>query len=113
MTEEQRAELKAAVAQEIETLTQDITRLAEESKPVAPDNAIGRLTRMEAINAQQMNQANLRRAKQRLTALQRTLPRIDEDEDFGICLRCDRAIPIKRLLLVPESKQCVRCSERR
>ena len=110
MDEAVRQELTHTIEAEMDQLRRDIARLGEETAPIAPDRAIGRLTRMEAINAQKMSEANLRRAKQRLTALERTLTRLD-DEDFGICARCEREIPIKRLMLVPESRICVRCAQ--
>ena len=80
------------------------------SKPIAPDNAIGRLTRMEAINAKSINDANIRTAKIRLMNLEKALERIN-DPDFGICQICKKQIPLKRLMLVPESNACVQCLE--
>ena len=112
MTEEERRQLKETIEKEIEALHVDIGRLEEETKPIAPDRAIGRLTRMEAINAQKMSEANLRKARARQSALQKTLPRLEEDEEFGICTRCERPIPIKRLMLMPQSRLCVRCAGR-
>lgn len=106
-----REELRQTIASESAKLRREIEILEAETKPVSPDRAIGRLTRMEAINAQKMSQANLRRAKQRLTALQVANGRLDDD-DFGVCIRCERDIPIKRLMLVPESRICVRCASR-
>ena len=104
-------ELRTRIQEESEQLKRDIGRLQEEVKPIAPDRAIGRLTRMEAINAQKISEANLRKAKARLQRLEQTIPRLD-DEDYGICERCDRDIPVKRLLLMPESRFCVRCLDR-
>lgn len=107
-----RLEIKAAIHQEIDHLRGEIEKLKEQTKPIAPDRAIGRLTRMEAIQSKSISEANLRKAQQRVTSLTRALPLVDE-EDFGECGRCGRAIPVKRLLLMPESKTCVRCLERR
>ena len=107
-----REELEQTIRAELADLEREIERLGEEVAPIAPDRAIGRLTRMEAINAQKMSQANLRRARQRKSALERARERLD-DEDFGTCTRCERAIPLGRLMLVPESGICIRCAERR
>jgi DnaK suppressor protein len=107
-----RAEIKDHIRQEIEHLAEEIKKLQEQTKPVAPDRAIGRLTRMEAIQSKSISEANLRKAQQRTKALKRALPLVD-DEEYGECERCGRYIPLKRLLLVPESKFCVRCLERR
>lgn len=112
MTEAERSELITTIQSESQNLEREIERLTEQVKPIPPDRAIGRLTRMEAINSKSVAEANLGKAKQRLSRLSRALKRIDEDEDYGICQSCDRDIPIKRLLLVPESTHCVRCLSR-
>ncbi len=109
MSEEEKLELKASIEAELQNLARDIEQLSEWVKPIPPDRAIGRLTRMEAINSKSMHEANLRKAKTRTAQLKKALVRIDEDEDFGICLSCDRPIPLKRIMLVPESTRCVRC----
>jgi len=113
MNEEEREALKQAILDQIENLEKAIPVLEEGTAPIAPDRAIGRLTRMEAINAQKMTEANLRKAQTQLAALKRTLPLIDEDDEYGICARCERPIPLKRLMLVPQSRLCVPCADRR
>lgn len=111
MNEEERQALEAQIHEEIKRLEIEIERLQENIQPVAPDNAIGRLTRMEAINSKSINEANLGKAKKHIQRLNLALGRMD-DEDFGICLSCERPIPIKRLMIVPESTHCVRCLSR-
>ena len=111
MDEAQKEELITLIRAEIEKLSHEAGVLEESVKPVAPDRAIGRLTRMEAINAKNMSEANLRNARQRIKKLEDALKRVD-DEEFGICVRCERDIPIKRLMLMPESRVCVRCLSR-
>jgi len=108
----EKAALKTSIQAEIEKLAGEMERLREQVKPVAPDNAIGRLTRMEAINARNMAQANLRNAQARTKRLEQALKRMEEDPDFGVCVDCERPIPMKRLLLAPESVRCVRCLSR-
>lgn len=51
MSPEERRELKRNMVEEIEVQQKLIPRLVESSKPVAPDNTIGRLTRMAAISS--------------------------------------------------------------
>ena len=80
------------------------------SQPVSPDNAIGRLTRMEAISSQGISEASLNSSKAKLTKLEKTLGKIDLP-DFGICVRCSNSIPHERSMLIPESVLCVRCAE--
>lgn len=107
----ERGKLDQAIQAELVNLGREVAQLKEEVKPIAPDRAIGRLTRMEAINAKSICEANLRTAKLRMVKLQDALKNLD-DEDFGICQRCERPIPYKRLLLLPESIYCVACLSR-
>ncbi|MEM8582940.1 MAG: TraR/DksA C4-type zinc finger protein [Bacteroidota bacterium] len=76
---------------------------------LTPDDSIGRISRMDAINNQAVVQASLRQAKAKLAKLQHGLSSIDEP-NFGKCKRCGRDIPPMRLVLMPESPFCVRCA---
>lgn len=78
---------------------------------ITPDNAIGRLTRMEAIQAQAMGQEGRRRQRGRLQRIQRALARLAKGE-YGRCATCGDEIPRGRLEVMPESALCVRCAAR-
>jgi len=107
----ERAEFRNRIEKEIEAQKHLIEGLRETSKPVAPDNAIGRLTRMEAINSKSVSEASLSSAIIRLGKLEKALEKVD-DPGFGICVRCDEPIAMGRLLLLPESAVCVSCASR-
>jgi RNA polymerase-binding transcription factor len=77
---------------------------------VVVDNAIGRLTRMEAIQAQAMGQAGRRRQEQRLRQVRAALKRMD-DGTYGACTRCGDPIPEGRLAVRPESGLCMTCAQ--
>ncbi len=79
------------------------------TQPIAPENAIGRISRMDAINNKSVNVAALNKAKQKLKNLQIALSNID-DNAFGICGKCNNQIPLGRILLVPQSRFCVNCA---
>jgi len=81
----------------------------ELTKPIAPENAIGRISRMDAINNKSVNESALRKAELKLKNLQIALTNIN-DPDFGICGRCKNQIPIGRILLMPQSRFCVNCA---
>jgi len=102
---------KAKIETEMENLAIDIKKHQESSAPVAPDNAIGRLTRMEAINAKNISEASLRNAQLRLQKLKAALKRI-EKEEFGECLECGENINLKRLESVPEAIICIDCAKK-
>lgn len=109
LTDCQRSELRGHILARIRETDSLIESLQESSQPVAPDNAIGRLSRMEAMHDQQMLQANLRTAEARKIWLQQALAEIDSDE-FGICVRCEEIIGFERLQLIPETKTCITCA---
>lgn len=110
MKEDYREELRRSIQSEIETLRGTIKNLENSSKPVPPDNAYGRLSRMEAINSKSISEAGLKSARARLPRLEKALKKID-DADFGICVRCNQPIPRGRIMLVPESTVCVQCAD--
>ena len=91
------AELRAALAD------------AGDGAPVEPDRAIGRLTRQDAMQAQQMALELRRRNQQRLEQVKRALERVEEGE-FGYCVRCEEEIAEARLKVKPETPVCVRCA---
>ncbi len=112
MKDQQRKELEDRIRQEIEKTKQTIQTYEDSTQPIGPENAIGRLSRMDAINNQSVTEAALRQARKKLSDLQNMLYNIG-DEEFGTCDRCGNPIPFKRLLLMPESNYCVHCAARR
>ena len=111
MNDEEREGLKQKIIKEISTQKHLIESFTETSKPVAPDNAIGRLTRMEAISSQGISEASLNSSKVKLEQLEKALDKIDLPE-FGVCIRCANSISEGRIMLMPESAVCVTCAEK-
>jgi DnaK suppressor protein len=111
MKKEQKENLAKHIKKKIANLQKDIVSYKELTKPVSPDNAIGRLSRMEAINSKSINEAALREAKYTLAKLERALKTID-DSDFGLCMECEEPIPLGRLMILPETDLCVACAEK-
>ena len=103
-------ELKQKLLDEISKTELLIKEYQEMTKPIAPDVAIGRISRMDAINNKSVTEAALRQAKEKLRDLQRVSSKID-DKDFGICLKCHKPIPLGRILIRPESLYCVNCAK--
>jgi DnaK suppressor protein len=103
-------ELKQRLFDEISKTELLIKEYQEMTKPIAPDVAIGRISRMDAINNKSVTEAAMRQAEGKLRNLQRVLSKID-DKDFGICLKCHKPIPLGRILIRPESLDCVNCAK--
>jgi len=99
--EDLRAELRAGLDSHV-----------DDTRPVEPDRAIGRLTRQDAILAQQMALELRRRNQNRLSQIERALERI-ADSSYGLCIRCEEEISEARLNVRPEAPICIRCAEGR
>lgn len=107
----ERDELRRGMHEELERLAGEIRTLVEITAPVAPDRAIGRLSRLEAINEKSVNEAALRSARVREAGIRRALTQLD-DEDFGYCEACGEPIPLARLRSMPGTRSCVPCAEK-
>ncbi len=110
MQEQEKKKLAHQMRAKIESVKKDIVSYKERTQPVAPDDAIGRLTRMDAIGNKSINEAALREAQNTLAKLQRALKMIDRP-GFGMCRECDEPIPVARLMIMPETDMCVECAE--
>lgn len=82
----------------------------EATKPVELDQTrVGRLSRMDAMQGQQMAQEANRRREQHLMKINSALRRIDSG-GFGICSVCGDEIDQRRLWADPSASKCVPCA---
>jgi len=102
-------QLKLQIEKELDKTSHLITELEEVVKPISPENAIGRISRMDAINNKSVSEASLRQARDKLSKLKGALERLDE-AGFGICIKCGQPIPEGRIMLMPHSRKCVNCA---
>lgn len=94
----------------IERTSKKINRMEEMTRPIGPENAIGRVSRMDAINNKSVMEAALRTAKVDLDAMQAALRKLVSGDEFGLCERCGNQIPFQRLALIPGTTKCVHCA---
>lgn len=98
----------------LEQLRTDLHALDEQSElstqTVELDqSSVGRLSRMDALQAQQMSlEANRRRLAQ-LRGIELALARLDRDE-YGLCDCCGEDIEPKRLQVNPLATRCLACA---
>lgn len=83
---------------------------SESSKPVDLGESIGRLTRMDAMQQQQLALAAVKKKETQIILIDQALQRI-KDASFGLCLECGEEIAKKRLLARPEGPLCLECQE--
>lgn len=81
----------------------------EAAQTVQLDQAmVGRLSRMDAMQAQSMAQETVRRRENQLLRIEGALRRI-EAADYGYCHECGEEINIRRLEFDPATTRCVSC----
>ncbi len=111
MTTQERADLKTKIIEEISKAEFEIAEMEKMAQPITPENSIGRVSRMDAINNKSVVDAALRTKRAKLTKLHVALNKIEE-EGFGNCAMCSNPIQPMRLMFMPESTRCVRCASR-
>jgi DnaK suppressor protein len=83
----------------------------EAMRPVELDQTtVGRLSRMDAMQAQQMAQEQARRRVMQRQRIDGALRRI-ESGDYGYCFVCGEEIDARRLEFDPALTRCVACTE--
>jgi len=111
-TLEQKEQLQQTLEGKISSVQKQVAELKKLTQPIAPENAIGRVSRMDAINNRSVNEAALRKTQDRLKNMKFNLSNLHKKE-FGACSRCGQTIQFERLLYMPESHTCTPCARRR
>lgn len=91
--------------EEIEATSRDATRTVE-----LDQQSVGRLSRMDAMQAQQMAMASAERRRQQLLKIEGALRRI-ESGDYGQCFVCGDDIDRRRLSADPTHTRCTDCAD--
>lgn len=95
---------------ELGSLSEQNDLAAEDRATVALDQqAVGRLSRMEALQRQAMAEAQARRLDVRRGRIASALARIGDGE-FGYCVECGEEIALARLDLDPTVPACICCA---
>ena len=109
MTQKKKDTLKKKIKSDIIATEDQIAILQEKVKPITPDCSLGRLTRLEAMGEQDVNNKVLDESRVKLTRLRNALLRIDKPM-FGICIECEEEIGFGRMSIRPESVRCIECA---
>ena len=102
--------MKKRLLERREELVQVIEARAEtQTDPELDPQRVGRLSRMDAVQQQAMEEETGRRRDQEVDRIAAALQRI-EDDDFGYCSVCEAPIAPKRLENDPATPLCVGCA---
>lgn len=102
LTAAQRAELDSDLHALLAELSKTLAGMRHSGGAVDLDQPIGRLSRVDAMQRQQMIVANRRRVEQRLQQVQAALNRV-RCGDYGLCLSSGEPIGYRRLKARPET----------
>jgi DnaK suppressor protein len=106
------AEMRArllALRKELESLAATGDQAAEVVE--LDQTRVGRLSRMDALQAQAMSKASGQRRNATLRNIELALKRIENGE-YGLCIVCDESINPKRLEFDPAASLCIQCAEK-
>ena len=97
----------------LESLSKEVAQALNASKGSANvvelDTAIGRLSRMDAMQNQQMALELRRRQENQLLRIKNAFKRMDQGR-YGLCGKCKHPIAEERLEVSPDTVMCVQCA---
>ena len=87
----------------------DMDANPEDSGVVELDSSIGRLSRMDALQNQQMALELKRRQENQLLRIENAFKRLAKGH-YSLCGKCKKPIEEDRLEVFPDTVTCVRCA---
>ncbi len=108
LTDEQITELRAQLEASLIEIEAGLEGASDRTATVDLDQPIGRLSRMDAMQQQEMAKEQMRRNRLRVAQIKQALTRF-EDGEYGLCGQCEEPIGYKRLRARPEAPLCVEC----
>jgi DnaK suppressor protein len=105
----------AAVRETLVKLKAELASFSEISEDaratvMLDQQAVGRLSRMDALQGQAMAQASERQRRADIQRIEAALKRLDDGE-YGYCVDCGEDIAAKRLEVDPAAAFCIRCAK--
>lgn len=109
LTADQLIDLEELIVEELARIRAESEGSGEEREAIAPDVSIGRLSRLDAMQMQEVAKEAQRRREERLALLEVALDQLDEGT-YGRCSRCGEDIDFERLKVSPEATHCSSCA---
>ena len=106
---EQIGELREALKRQRDDLESRLLRITQDSAPVTLDQqSVGRLSRMDAMQQQQMARASQAQMTAHLNRVRVGLGAIEAGE-YGYCKLCNEPVSFSRLQVRPDTPLCIDC----
>lgn len=108
LTPEQLGEIREELRRSLARLERSMKANGNGRTPDLDQSAVGRLSRIEALQNQGMTQNLKERDRLQLEQVLDALKRLDAGT-FGFCTDCRSQIRFERLLVFPEALNCATC----
>ena len=109
LDETQLEQLRSQLVEKQQELQTQVSSRDPSTKPVTLDQqSVGRVSRIDAIQQQQMAIANQHQTRQQLQHIESALQRIEAGE-YGACEICGEPIAFARLQAQPATSLCIEC----
>lgn len=109
LTADELIDLEEIISEEIERIREESEKSKTEREAISPDVSIGRLSRLDSMQMQEVAKEAERRREERLGLLELALDRLDEGT-YGRCDSCGEDIEFERLKVTPEAVRCSACA---
>lgn len=107
---DEQIDLEVRAREELEKLRNEARDEEVDPQAVAVDVAIGRLSRLDSMQMEEVRKSSVRQRNLRIHGLQQALKKMDEGS-YGLCGGCGAWIDYKRLEQRPEAGLCGDCAK--
>ncbi len=101
--------IRSIIVQRSQELESELQKENLDTAPISPDVSIGRLSRLDSMQMQQMALEQERRKKAELNKLNEAMGRLNNGT-YGNCMLCRQAIGFPRLEAQPSAILCIQCA---
>jgi DnaK suppressor protein len=108
LTPEQISQLRSELQRTLHRIERSLKLSGNGRAPELDQSAVGRLSRIEALQNQGLTQNLKERERVQLEQVLDALRRLDAGT-YGLCTSCNAAIRVERLLVFPEARTCSVC----
>ncbi|MDF1852158.1 MAG: TraR/DksA C4-type zinc finger protein [Verrucomicrobiales bacterium] len=109
LTADQLIDLEELIIEELDRLRAESEKTKAERAAISPDVSIGRLSRLDAMQMQEVAKEADRRREERVGRLELALEQLDAGT-YGRCEGCGEDIEFDRLRTSPEATRCSDCA---
>jgi DnaK suppressor protein len=109
LSAEQEEQIRDELLRLLKRLERSLKISVRAARPVTLDQtSVGRLSRIDALQNQQLTQGLQARENARYAQIAEALQRMERGT-YGVCAGCEQPIPFERLMVFPETLRCSSC----